>query len=396
MIDPQLGAFRHEPGRSTLLAQPVAGIDWSIEPAICGYRHLEYRNESLGRTIPVPISATPAVVQGVGAIVASDDGFVRLFDERLNRMYWERRIDSSVYASVVADHARNRVIVAGTGGTLASFDLRGRRMWTVSCGHGICATPVILRGSSIVVVAAFESRCIGFNAGTGEQVFSVALPAPWHAVRGGSAAHRDPYASPVALPDGNLVLCCAEGVLCLGPTGTELWSHDFGPSLKASPVAVHTTGEVMVAGVDGRCRFLDAETGAVRGEVRLGAKITASPALSGGVVAVGTICDETFGLDVTTHSVIWHATQGGPREYTSLTVAPDGNFLATNARRNIICLARDDGAFVWESSQLLGLPDHDPGVDITPIASPDGNLYCASYSGDVYRFCVPTGEERSG
>jgi hypothetical protein len=67
-------------------------------------------------------------------------------------------------------------------------------------------------------------------------------------------------------------------------------------------------------------------------------------------------------------------------------VLPNGDFIAVNGRGNIVCLGRDTGTFQWESSQVLGLPDHEPSMDITPVAAPDGNLYCASYDGDVYRF----------
>jgi len=65
---------------------------------------------------------------------------------------------------------------------------------------------------------------------------------------------------------------------------------------------------------------------------------------------------------------------------------PDGNLIATSSRGNIIGRRRDDGGFLWETSQRLGLPDHDPAMDITPMAGPDGSMYCGSYSGVIYHF----------
>jgi outer membrane protein assembly factor BamB len=371
------------PGRSS------RAIRWAIEPVVVGYQMLSYHNKALDRDFPVPVNATPCVVGGLGVVVASDDGYVRFHRRDLGKVYWERRLNSSVYASLVVDVTRRHVIVAATNGLIVCFDLRGKLVWWAEAGVPIFATPTVMPNSDLLVVAGFHSRCLGLRLDTGERVFDRSLPRPWHAAAGGAASYRDPYASPAATSMDTAVICCAEHVLCLTPDGSTLWQREIGHSVRASPVAVHATGEIAVAAVDGECRFLSAATGEVVASYATGSKITASPALSGDVLAVGTQDDVTIGLDVRTHDVRWRSTQGAPRSYTSLSVLPNGDFLATNARGNVVCLGRADGAFRWETSQVLGLPDHETTLDITPVAGPDGDLYCGSYAGVVYSYRFP-------
>jgi outer membrane protein assembly factor BamB len=389
-----VSAFRHDPVKSVLVgalpAAPGVGdpgtFRWDREPIVCGYRRLTSQDRRIGVEVPVPVSATPAVVSGVGVLVASDDGYVRLYSRGLAKLYWERRLNSGIYASLVVDGRRRHVIVVSSSGLVVCFDLRGTLVWSTEIGAPVCATPAVLPQSDLLVVAAFRSRCVGVDLGTGARIFDRILPPPWHADYGGAASHRDPYASPVSTAEGNLIICCAEHVLCLRPDGTEIWRYETGQAIKASPAALHATGQIAVCPVDGRCLFLDNRTGALHGEVSLGAKVTASPAVSGGVLAVGSAYGQVVGLDVHTRRPVWHAEHAAPRSYTSFSVLPTGDFVATTTRGNIICLGAADGRFCWETSQVLGLPEHEPEMDITPIAGPDGRMYCASYAGDIYEF----------
>jgi hypothetical protein len=83
---------------------------------------------------------------------------------------------------------------------------------------------------------------------------------------------------------------------------------------------------------------------------------------------------------------------GATRSYTSFSVLPSGDFVAVAEQGDAVCLGREDGAFRWQTSQVLGLPEHEPAMDVTPIAAADGRMYGASYEGDVYTFLFrPTG-----
>jgi outer membrane protein assembly factor BamB len=383
---PSPPAFRHDPVKSVLLGRPAAPVHWDREPAVCGHRRYRHHNSVLQRTVPVPFSASPAVVEGVGVVFAGDDGRVRLYDTTLAKIFWERRVDSSVYASLVVDARRRHIVVAATSGLIVCFDLRGALLWSVKLPVPVYATPTTLPEADRLVVAAFHSRCFGIDLSDGTLAFDRGLPQPWSAGHGGTAVHRDPYASPAVTQEGTVVMCCAELALCVDADGSELWRHELGCAAKASPVALHDTGQVAICPVDGRCLFLDGHTGTVRARLELGAKTTASPAVSGSVLAVGAQTGAVVGVDVATHRRIWESPQGAPRSYTSFTVLPSGDFAATGDRGNVVCLRRSDGAFLWESSQVLGLAEHEPAMDITPVAGRTGSMYSASYEGDIYHF----------
>lgn len=380
-------AFRHDPRKTVLeLRKPAdSTFRWDDEPVVCGHRRFTHLRKD-GQRVSVPVCATPVAVTGLGAVFATYDGRVRLWNSGLEKPYWERRLDSAVYASPVADTVRRSVVVATTGGLVRSLDLRGRTRWSADVAGPVYATPTVLPGADVLVIAAFGSRCVGLRLDTGAQVFDRELPRPWHAEWGGSAAHRDPYASPVTLDTGDVAVGCAEHVVCLAPDGTQRWCRDLGASVRASLVAVHTDGVLAVATVDGRCTFLDSRTGEKRGTVVLGGKVVGSPALSGTVMAVGTQDGVGLGVDVRTHEVRWRVPGAAPRDHSSYTVTPGGGFAVTTARGNVVGLGRADGRFLWETGQQLGLAGHDPALDVTPVVAPDGNMYCGSYSGMAYRF----------
>lgn len=362
-----------------------AAVHWDREPSLCGVRRFTHRRGSAGDDIAVPVCATPAVVTGVGVIVGGYDGRIRLLDGALQHEFWQRRLDSAIYAALAVDHVRQTVLVAATRGEVACLDLRGRERWRVDTGREFYARPVVLPAADLLVLSAFGSRCLGLDVVTGALVFDRELPRPWSSQFDERAAHRDPYASPVVNADETVVVCCAEHVLCLAPDGSEVWRREIGHAIRSSPVALHDAGELAVCAVDGRCRFLDAGSGAEIAAVDIGAKVVTSPAVSGGTVIVGATDDSVVGIDIAAHRVRWRA-KGAPRDHSSFSVLPGGDFVATTSRGNAVARRRDNGAFLWETSQLLGLAEHDPAMDTTPMAAGDGSMYCGSYSGMLYQF----------
>ncbi|MDF6066228.1 PQQ-binding-like beta-propeller repeat protein [Streptomyces sp. JH010] len=384
--------FRHDPLKNVLplgTGMP-ASVRWDREPVVCGHAQLLHRNEA-GTSIPVPVCASPVAVPGVGVMFGCYDGHVRLYNSTLTKVFWQIRLGGPIYASLVADRPRRRVVVATTSGEVTCVDLRGTVIWRTQTGASIHATPTLLPEADLLVLTAFDSRCLGIDLATGAVHFSRDLPRPWHTGTG-SAAHRDPYASPATTVDGNAVVACAEHVLCLRPDGTEVWRYEADHTIKSSPVVLSGRDEVAVCSVDGRCLFLSTGSGALRGVAELGGKVVASPAVSGRFLVLGTQDGTAHGIDAERRAVVWSAQGYGPREYTSFTVLPDGNVAAVVPRGNTVGLRPQDGRFLWETSQVLGLADHDPAMDVTPVVGPDGSMYCGSYSGMLYHFRFRTAE----
>ncbi len=385
MKSPQrAAAFRHDGIVSGLAVRAEAeSVHWEHEPTLCDYRKLVH--VMADAKIPVPLCATPVAVTGVGVVVATFDGRIRLLSTHLEREYWQRRLASAIYAPLVVDHTRRHIIAATTHGEVASFDLRGNVAWLARTDASYYARPLVLPDADVVVLVSFGSRCLGLELATGAIIFDRPLPRPWADGLAQRAAYRDPYASPSATPDEVVILCCAEHVLALAPDGRLIWEQEIGHAVRSSPVVIDTTNELAVCAVDGRCRFLEVTTGKEIASVMLGGKVVASPAVSLGIVAVGCTTDIMIGIDAPTHTVRWRA-KGAPRDHTSVAVLPNGDFVATTTPGNAVARRRDDGAFLWETSQLLGLSEHDPAMDVTPIIAADGAMYCGSYSGFLYRF----------
>jgi len=379
-------SFRHDPVKLVLGDAPSASMRWDKEPALCGYTKLAHLNERLNKEYAVPVCATAIVAPGAGVIVASYDGRVRLFSADLSETIWEDRLNGPIYATPLALVDRGLAIVVSTNGEAVAFDRTGKRVWRTEIGQPVYASPTFAPGADVAVFCAFGSRCFGLDAETGATEFAIELPRPWSHALGGKAAHRDPYASPIVTSRGHIVVCCAESVLCLSADGTLLWQRTLDASIRASPAFLSATEEVAVAAVDGRCALLDAETGKTAHEWSVDAKVVASPAVSGEFVVFGSADGDATCVHGPTRALAWRRSQSSPKDHSSYSVTPAGDFIATNERGNILCVRAQDGRFLWETSQLLGLAEHDSAMDTTPVAAGDGSMYCGSYAGFAYYF----------
>lgn len=391
--------FRHDPAKSILSMGLDASVDadWRTEPVVSSYCRVSHEHPRTGEVIPVPICSTPAIVSNIGVVIAGYDGVVRFFAPDLAKTYWRLKLPSSIYASVVVDRERRHIIVADTSGRIVSTSLRGEVAWSVSLDGPIYGTPAVCPEQRLLVAACFGGHCAGVDLESGRVTFTASLPKTWFADVAPAVAARDPYASPIALPGGGVLVCSGESVTRLDPTGRAVWSRNLGRCVRSSPATVGDAGTIVVAGVDGSCSFLNSSTGEVLGELKLGDKVTASIAASGAVVVVGVASGRVFGLDVRTRAIAWEYGHGAPIDHTSFTVLPDGAFICTNSHGNIVARACEDGQFLWETSQMLGVADLEPRLDITPIAASSGTMYCASYSGVVFRYAFRrlTGRSRA-
>lgn len=381
----RLAAARHSPERSVISTHGApSDMRWGSEPAVFAYRKLTAIHRVTGEETSVPINASQAIIRGIGVISASDDGMVRFWDSALRKVYWERKLNDRVYASLTVDHLRERILVATTSGLVCSLTLRGEVAWARHVDLAVFATPVVDQVSDALHVATFESTCTGLDLATGNVRYRTALTTPWHHPDG-LTSHRDIYASPVVTASSKTIVCAGEHVVAVSPDGNVDWDVDLAVTVRASPLLVRGSSSVIVCSVDGRCWMLNTRDGEVTRQVRLDGKILASPIASCGVVAVGVLGSCTYGLDEDTLAVRWSARRS-PRSHTSFTVLPNGDFAFLDASGDAVALHALDGGFRWQTSQALGYPSHNPAMDVTPVIADDGWMYCASYEGDLYAF----------
>ncbi len=383
----KLSTFRHNPNKYTLKPhRRPSKIVWKKEPAVTGHRQLRYHNRKLNRMISVPVSASPAIIRDFGVILASDDGFVRFFRTGLDKEFWRLRLPSSIYASLVVDPVAEQVLVAATSGLITALDLRGKIRWQKEVGTPIFATPALQIDLRRLGIGAFGHKAISLDLDTGNTIFKYDLPPPWYENYGGKSAYRSPYSSPEFSINGDLIVCCGHTVVCLKSNGTPRWQVNLSAEIKSSPVICERTDTVAIATVSGDCHLIGLIDGHEKICVTLDAKIISSGALSKGILSLGTTSGTVFGIDIKLGSIKWRQTFGAPKSYTSFTLNPEGDFIATNFDGNAICRNAETGAFMWESSQVLGLPDHETAMDITPVVGTSGHMYGASYDGNLYEF----------
>ncbi len=382
-----ISTFRHSPAKSLIgAAADDCAFAWRREPVVTRLRRIRFDNATIGRSIDVPISATPAVVDDVGVLVGSDDGYVRFLSRDLQKIFWERRLSASIYASLVVDPGARRVIVCDTSGLVCAIGLRGELAWARKLGHPIFATPAIHPPTDSLTIGAFGDMAFGLCLGSGEPCYQANLPAPWYAEVDSPVARRNPYASPAITATGETVFCSGSSVVLLSPDGREIWNISLGADIKSSPIILATAGLAVVTDVSGGCHMIQLESGKIRTRLPLGAKVVASGAHSGTIVAVGATNGHVWGIDCVNDDVAWTSGFGAPNEYGSITTTPLGDFVATSAVGNCVCLAAESGAFLWETSQVMGLPDQATRMDITPIVDRAGRMYGAGYDGSLYQF----------
>lgn len=331
--------FRH---RAQKLQAMVKGsgnqIDWCHEPVLCGHRRMRFYNAKLQREIAAPISATPTIIRRAGVIVASDDGYVRFFDSMLSKVYWEHRLNAGVYASLVVDADREVVIVFTTKGEAVVFGYKGDIRWQADMGVPVFATPTLSPGADVLAIAGFHHQAIGFSLATGDRLYQSDLPPPWGKAFGALAAFRNPYTSPVITEDGMAIHCSGHSVVALDRDGARCWVTELPADIKASPVLLEGLAKVFVTDVSGRVTAVSLHTGDVLDQRDLGGKVTASPALSQGIIAFGRSDGPVIAISARSHEVAWTSEFGAPRDYSSFTTTPSGDFVATAQSGNAICL----------------------------------------------------------
>jgi hypothetical protein len=91
-------------------------------------------------------------------------------------------------------------------------------------------------------------------------------------------------------------------------TGAFKWSYTTGSAVASSPAV--SGGVVYVGSWDYNVYALDASTGAFKWSYTTGSPVESSPAVSGGVVYVGSWDDNVYALDASTGAFKWSYTTG--------------------------------------------------------------------------------------
>lgn len=381
-----MNKFRHDPSariRRSVEAN-LRQFDWSTEPVATAHRQFTYQNKIKDKEFAVPLSATPVVIEGVGIIVVSDDGFIRFMNFKLDKIFWERRLSASIYSSPIFAPEIDAVIVASMNGKIVAWSLSGTPKWQVKIEDPIYASLVISQRR--LFVACFNRAFHAFDLHTGKGCFSLKLNPSWGVAAGGIASFRDPYATPCVQRDGSIVVACGESLACYSPNGESNWHAYLHAGVRSSPASSHSTDRVIVGLVNGDVVVLDGRNGDEVARIPTNAKIVHSPAISNDIACIANERGDVLGIDLVRLSIVWVYQAGTEMDYTSMTLSPAGDFVFVTKRGNAICVGATDGKFIWETSQHLQLANHEREMHTTPIITRSGMMFCGSYGGSLYRF----------
>jgi outer membrane protein assembly factor BamB len=224
----------------------------------------------------------------------------------------------------------------------------------------------------------------------------------WAASVGNGEGHLGARQGPT-VADGRVYAAGADGVGAWDlQTGKQAWYHedkkdenDRRLGLSSSPGAAD--GLVVVGGLEGDVLALDAATGAVKWQAKVGSEVLAAPAIGQGFVLVRSIDGRVTAFDAASGERRWF----WQKETPALTVRGNGSPLLApgvafvgNDDGSLSALALASGRLLWEQvvspgegrSELDRMAD----VDGTPVLD-DTTLYATSYKGQTMAIEGPSG-----
>ena len=164
--------------------------------------------------------------------------------------------------------------------------------------------------------------------------------------------------------------------------GTLLWSYETGSRVESSPAV--SGGVVYVGSGDNHLYALDASTGDLLWSYEMGDNVylESSPAVSGGVVYVGSDDNHLYALDASTGDLLWSYKTGA---YVESSPAVSGGVVYVGSGDNhLYALDASTGDLLW--SYETG--DH---VDSSPAVS-GGVVYVGSDDNHLYALDASTGD----
>ncbi len=119
------------------------------------------------------VGFAPAVVRDV-VYAATADGSVARLDLSSGAVGWKIKLDQKLSAGVGSDGTTTAVVA--TDGTVIALNESGQVKWRTKASSEVVVPPVV--GFGVVAVRSGDYRIQGFNAETGERIWSVQRPGP--------------------------------------------------------------------------------------------------------------------------------------------------------------------------------------------------------------------------
>jgi outer membrane protein assembly factor BamB len=182
-------------------------------------------------------------------------------------------------------------------------------------------------------------------------------------------------------------------------TGTKIWNYSTIGGVYSSPAV---SGNMLFIGVDDSVYCFNASTGAKIWNFTTGGFINSSPNVVNGVIYIGSGDSNIYALNASTGVKLWKYTSLGPSQSVIERGFDSGAFASSPAVTNgIVYIGSDDGNLyaldaltgvkIWNyttSFQITYMTGNQ--VTSSPTVS-DGVVYVGSVGGNIYAFNATTG-----
>ena len=318
---------------------------------------------------------SPALA-GQTVLVAGGEGAIARVDAATGRALW--RIKASMPLSSGVGTDGTMLAVGGVKGSVLTFDMDGKPMWTAQASSEVLSAPAV--GQGMVVVRTVDNRIVGFDAKTGEKKWTVQRVAPPLTLRnapGMVIAGKDVI---VAQPGGKLLS------LILA-TGAPRWEMAVGESrgatelervtdISGAPVVID--GDVCAVAYQGRVGCFDLATGTARWTKELSSDVGVAADQKSVFASDDKGAIMAFNRDGGTSA--WKNDKLGYRRLS--TPVSYGRTVAVGDYQGIIhFLSREDGAFLARAAT------DGSAVIATPLVA-GSNLIFQTQSGTVTAIAV--------
>lgn len=281
-------------------------------------------------------------------------------------------LQGGIPSSPVTDAAGNVYIGSGTGNVYSINPATDAVRWTFKTGGAVASTPALSPDGKTVYVGSADGNVYALSADAGTKVWQRSL---------GGAVRADPL---VSGDGGSIYIPTTSGTLYSlnSADGTTRWSFSPGGAMPTSVAASPDGNTLYVVAQD---KVYPLPTGGVAsGQIPnpyyLDGNGTSTPAVdSNGNIYVGTdrgVLDQ-FSPTSGTPTWRWTSTSG-----TSVTSTP--TFLGGNAifgaAGGIFAVSQSSGTQVWHAPAASAAP-----VNSSPVvATGNGTIYIGSTDGNVY------------
>jgi outer membrane protein assembly factor BamB len=284
------------------------------------------------------------------------------------RLIWKADIGDQLASSPVV--SGGKVFVGSDDKNIYCLDANdGRLLWKYRTGDTIYSSPAVDGG--MVFVGSYDGNiyCLGVNNGTLIWKYKLGSPVVW---------------SP-AICGGKIFIPADEDLYCLNTTdGKFIWKyHVFHPT---SPAV--SGGKVFIGAFDRNIYCLDANDGTLIWKYLttmlvhpMEDPIQSSPAISSGKLFIGADT-HVYCLDTNNGTLIWKYEVGRP-ELSSPAVTGGMVWIGTT-NGNIYCLGADNGSLIWKY-KLEDSIDSSPTVSDGRVFVGLGSVYCFG-TGDIGPF----------